>query len=192
VTDPIRDIPILTNPLLTEDGFVNEACINELGAAIRNMPEIHTRCAGDPEWNTPGWTFLSNITGPFAMWAVRQSPYGCPDGLEGIVKYLTACLKTAFPWDNAGMSHLTLRDISQTLHRILMVDPPAAFSAWNESKRAPTDEERFMNNRPADADFIDLHALLTNTVISIRDERRKNDAFDRKFEAEWAARTVKE
>jgi hypothetical protein len=177
VTPPME---MLTNPLLTEDGFVNEACMKELAAAINGIPDVHVRCADDPEWNRPYWTFPHNITGPFAMWAVRQSPYGCPDGLETVVKYLTACLRTAFSWDTAGMAHLTLWEISEAIHRILLAE------------RRPTDEERFSNNRPPDADFIDLHALLTNTVISIRDERRRDDAFDAAFEAEHGKLTVPE
>lgn len=183
-------VEMLSQPLLTGDGFLNPACLNELGAAIRNMPSVHDRLAGDPEWQAPGWTFRHDIVGALAKWACRQSPYGCPDNLEAVLKYLDAVLATAFKWDLGRMEHLSLCQISRALHGILLDQRVSYFDAWNKPRRQMTPEEAeryaFSNTRPADLDFIDLHALLQNVCLDIRDERRKNAAFDRDFEGRWA------
>jgi hypothetical protein len=81
---------MLSQPLLTEEGLLNPACMNELEAAIGAAGKTHQRLSGDPEWSErkAHWTFRHEITGAFAMWACRQSPYGVPDGLENVCKYL--------------------------------------------------------------------------------------------------------
>lgn len=63
---------MISQPFLTEEGFVNEACWKELCAAIKNMPKTHERLSGDPEWNTPKWTSYRDITANLAYWAVHQ------------------------------------------------------------------------------------------------------------------------
>ena len=87
---------IIQQPLLTDEGYLNPACMNELTYAINNMPKTFNRLAGDSEWDNKKdqWTSKQNIVGAFAMWACRQSPYGVPDGLENVCKYLNAALET--------------------------------------------------------------------------------------------------
>lgn len=185
-SDP--EIEMLRQPLLTEEGAINPACINELEAAIAGMGKTHERLAGDAEWSERAkqWTFREDIVGAFAMWACRQSPYGVPDGLENVCKYLNAALKTAFKWDTSGMQELSLCDISKSLHEILMDQGIADFNAWNRCKKGETPEISFTSafGDPGDPDydFIDLDALLHNVCVTIRDERRKDKAFDEAFE----------
>lgn len=164
------DIEMLSQPLLTEEGFLNEGCMNELNCAIRNMPKTYERLSGDSEWadKKDRWTTRSHIVGSFAMWACRQSPTGVPVGLEKVCGYLNEALKNVSQWDTAGMAEVSLCEINQWLYDILYEQGVSLFDAWNEGK-----------------DFIDLDALLSNVCTSIRDERRKNKAFDDKFEAEW-------
>ena len=169
----------LTQPLLTEDGFINQACMNELEAAIANMPPTYDRLSGDEEWNTKKWTCLKEVTGHFAHWAVRQlkvTPF--PPGLEKMVGYLDACLVSKFNGETLGLSEydmleLSLCDINKALHDILMGDK--TFLSWN-TKEALGD------------DWLDLHALLHNVCISIRNERRESAAFNEKFDKDWAER----
>jgi hypothetical protein len=184
---------MLSQPLTTEDGALNPACMNELEAAIAGMGKTHERLASDDEWSATKdrWTFRSDIVGAFAMWACRQSPYGVPDGLENVCKYLNAALKTAFKWDTAGMQEISLCDINKALHEILMDQGVAEFDAWNRCKKGETPEINFVSayDGPTDPDldFIDLDALLHNVCMTIRDERRKNKAFDDDFEARHAS-----
>jgi hypothetical protein len=183
------EIEMLSQPLLTEDGFVNPACMNELSAAIASIPATHVRLADDPEWSEKRWTFRKEIVGYFAMWACRQSPYGVPDGLENVCKYLYASLASAAKWipSDSGMAELSLCEINRLLHEILMEKGVKEFDAWNVPKSGPTAELVFssaFNTPDRDDDFIDLHALLHNVCVGIRDERRKHKAFYDKFEAE--------
>lgn len=182
---------MLSQPLLTEEGFLNPACMNELSAAISSMGKTHIRLSSDPEWKVKKdkWTFKSEIVGAFAMWACRQSPYGVPDGLENVCKYLSASLESCALWsDNVGMAECSLCEINSWLYEILYNQGVEEFDAWNRCKVGDTPDiqfsSRYDGERNPDYDFIDLDALLHNVCVSIRDERRKNRAFDEKFEAE--------
>lgn len=165
-------IEMLSQPLLTEEGFVNEACVNELSAWVNNLPPTYERLKDDPEWNRPQWLFPKDITGYFANWAVRQGDHHPhPPNLEQLVGYLDACLRRrmdngAFGEVVAGMFKASLCDINQALHEILMEEP--VFVAWN-TKECLGD------------DWLDLDALLHNVCLSIRAERRESDRFDAEF-----------
>lgn len=157
----------LTQPLVTDEGFLNPACMNELEAAIRNIPPAYERLKNDVEWTTKRWTFKKEITGYFAHWAVRQletTPFA--PKLETVIGFLHHCLKDCF--DSNDMALLSLCDINYLLHKILM--PEKIFLDWNDA---------FILK-----DWLDLDALLHNVCISIRNERRINDEFDKRFEAE--------
>lgn len=123
------------------------------------------------------WTFRHDITGAFAMWACRQSPYGVPDGLESVCKYLDENLKTHFAWDANGMFELSLDRIKKSLEDILLVN--SEFLAWNRCKVGETPEYVFTSShegdRDPDYDIIDLDALFQNVCLTIRDERRKDE-----------------
>lgn len=188
--DPLKPEDMLQEPLLTEDGLINPVCMAELSVAIASLPPTHIRLSGNEEWSSrkDHWVFRSEIVGAFAQAACRQSPYGVPDGLENVCKYLNACLKTIAPWNSHGMVEASLCDINRWLHEILMDQNLEEFDAWNRCRKGKTPDVAFASSydRPADPDydFIDLHALLHNVCLTIRDERRKNAAFDKKFEAD--------
>jgi hypothetical protein len=190
------EIEMLSQPLTTDEGFLNPAALSELEAKIASIPKTYLRLADDPEWAAKRYTCRREITGAFAKWAVRQSPYGCPDGLESVVRYLDACLKTAVAWDGLGFAELSLCDINRVCWDILGDFAP--FQAWNRAKEGSeeggeeTGEEvvfvsAFDLPPDPDHDFIDLDALLCNVCIDIRTKRRVDDEFDRKFEAEHGA-----
>jgi hypothetical protein len=181
-----NEIETLTQPLITPEGFVNPACMAELEGAISSMGKTHERLRGDPEWDCAKdqWTFPKDIVGAFAMWACRQSPYGVPNGLESVCKYLNDALATVTEWGTAGMAECSLCDINRWLHEILYEQGVEEFDAWNERKNG-RDGMGFSSafDQPSlDDDFIDLDALLHNVCLEIRDERRQRRAFDAKFE----------
>lgn len=182
-----EEIEFIKQPFLTEDGFVNPAAMAELESSIMGTHKTHERLSGDPEWSTPHWTSRTAIVGAFAQWACRQSPYGVPDGLENVCKYLNECLKREWKW-KMQMAELSLCDINRALYSILYEKGVSEFDAWNRCKTGNTPNIQFSSaldgERDPDRDFIDLDALLHNVCITIRDERRKDAEFDRKFEAE--------
>jgi len=190
------EIQMLSQPLTTDEGFLNEACMNELNAAIKNIPPDYERLSSDPEWSTPGWIFRHEIVGALAKWAIRQCPQGIPTGLENVLGYLDACLKRSVNWDEcAGMAQLSLCQINRLLHDILMNQGIEAFDNWNKTQaeldgKGKTSDLQF-NSRYGDPDpyydFIDLDALLRNVCIDVRDERRADDNFNKKFEEEHSS-----
>ena len=171
--EPFKDdIHMLSQPLLTEDGFINEACLNELAAAFKSIPKIHDRVQDDPEWTSKRWTTLKDITGSFAKSAVRQSHLSSPLHLAEVVGFLDASLRKSVNWDHWGDEHyaaeLSLIDVSRLLYGILYEQGISYFDEWNEG-----------------SPFIDLDALLGNVCIDIRGERRLFDQFNAEFESKW-------
>jgi hypothetical protein len=182
------EMDFISQPLTTEDGFLNPACMAELNTAIRNVPKTHDRLSGDPEWTAKRWTTVGDIVGGFAKYACRQSPYGCPDNLEAVVKYLRAALLRSAKWTTGGMEQLSLCEISRMLHWILYDQGVSYFDAWNRAKVGETPDVLMstgLEHLDPDRDFIDLDALLHNVCLDIRLERRASDAFNKQFEEEW-------
>jgi len=169
--NPLDGIPMLKQPLVTEDGFLNEACMNELEGAFAAMPPDHIRLAGDSEWNTKRITNWREITGGLAHWAVRQIPETddtpFPPGLEKMLGLLTAIIRPKF--DKMAWAELSLCDISKMLHDALWDEP--IFQSWNDEKVLPG--------------WLDLDALLRNVCLVIRQDRRASDKFNADFEAEY-------
>lgn len=175
---------MLTNPLMTEEGFVNPACINELESAINNLPKTHERLKDEEEWNVPQWTCWREILGYFSHCAIRNitdeystidetvfvedSPY-FPPNLEKVLGYLGACLRPKF--DKYGYANLSLCDISKMLYDILYEQNISMFDQWN------TEESMGKS-------WLDLDALLHGVCICIRDERRSFNEFNKKFDEE--------
>jgi len=181
-------IEMLNESLFTSEGFVNPAGIKELENTVKETLKSHDRLSGKPEWSNrkDKWTFKHTIVGAFAMAACRLSPYGVPDGLENVCKYLNACLDEEFFWNDADMKELSLCDISKALYSILYEQSISEFDSWNKCKKGDTPEiqyvSRFCGRRNPDYDFIDLDALLHYVCIIIRDERRKDVEFDKQFQ----------
>lgn len=186
--NPLDNGEMISQPLLTEDGFLNPACMNELADTIRNIPKTHDRLRGDPEWDSKEdkWIFKKDIVGHFAMMSCKLSPYGVPDGLENVCKYLNVALNSCGTWNEFEMQEASLCEINKWLHEILYEQGVEEFDKWNECKVGSTPDIQFVSSMDGktdpDRDFISLDALLHQTCVSIRDERRKNKAFDEKLE----------
>lgn len=178
-------LKMLEHALLDEDGNINPMAMGEFSEEISAMGETYQRLRNDPEWSLREnrWTFKSDIVGAFAKWACRQSPYGVPDGLETVCKYLNSALSSVTRWREDGLTEASLCDINRWLHEILMNQGIELFDAWNEPKIKNGSEFHFVSryseyDHNPDEDFICLAALLHNVAIEIRDERRKNKAFE--------------
>ena len=173
---------VFENSLLTEDGFINPVLMNELTAWLKKSPKTYERLSEDPEWNTPRCTNVKEITGSFALWAVRQGENKeCFPHFVEIINYLSACLRLEFikkkndQWSHEGWGDFSLCEINKLLFDILWDMP--IFMEWNEEKIVGKG-------------WLDLEALFHNVCVTIRDERRKNDEFDRKFEEEHGKLTL--
>lgn len=114
------------------------------------------------------WLFQSEVAGTLAMWAIRQSPYRCPDNLQVVVE----ALSEMWPSEIAGMSQWnSLEAIERELQEISEAIPELL--AWNKPKSRHSDPFVFSSryDQPAaDDDFIDLHALWRNTATSLWSE----------------------
>ncbi len=169
--DPSKFDIILTQPLLTDEGFANEACARELEAALRDMPETHERLAGNPEWNLKGWVFLHQIVGLVIYWSIRNIDYTherpIMPNVEQVATWLHLQLRPAF--DENQMARLSLCEINKMLHDAL--DDLTVFREWSDPSIVGES-------------WIDLSAIMHNVCLSIRGERRLDAAFDAKFEAE--------
>ena len=180
---------IIQEPLVTKEGYLNPAAMNELEAAISGLPTTHERLSGDSEWNKKHYIHIPQIVGSLAKWACRQSPYYVPDGLENVCKYFSACLKTEKAFNKDGWGHLSFNEISKLCHDILMDAGVKEFDNWNErkNKREGTGYCSVFDQPTADDDFIDLHALLHNICLDFRDEIRKDDDFDRRYKEKYGS-----
>jgi len=186
---------VCEQPLTTEEGFINPAAINELTAAINNIPPTHERLAGDPEWSEKRWTHWRHIVGALAYWAIRNisddyseknndgdwvnvfahdSPI-YPPGLEKIIGYVGTCLRKKSDTEDVmgkfGFIELSLCDINRMLHDFLMDQDMSIFDGWNT--------EEIMGKH-----WLDLDALLHNVCLTIRDERRDDARFEAEFRKE--------
>lgn len=174
--DGLENIEMLSQPLTTEEGYLNEACLRELEAAIKGIPESHTRLADNAEWATPWWVMDTEIVGQLAHWAIRQFR-GVPPNLKEVLGYTLVCLrdgpfKDADDSDDVRCVSLSLCQINKFLWDVL--DGLPQFVDWNSKDK--------YGDR-----FIDLSALLHNVCVGIRDERRHHLAFDQKFEEKYGS-----
>lgn len=110
------------------------------------------------------WLFADEVAGTLAMWAIRQSPYDCPDNLELVVK----AVRADWPCEIGPMKEWDSQDeIEECLQEITEQIPE--FMLWNERKNGRDGmgfSSRYDQPTPDD-DFIDLHALWRNVAMSL-------------------------
>lgn len=116
------------------------------------------------------------VVGHMAHWALRQHPYGRPDGLFDVTDALTAA---AQEWPE-GVQTLRMmwvdgcRPIEAWLRSALRDHP--ALTQWNTPKSGHTGNvfvSRHSGPRAED-DFIDIDALLRNVAMSVWKEAEAN------------------
>ena len=173
---------IISEPLIDENGDINQKYLEELQSTIDSFPKTYDRLKDDPEWNIPIWLFFKDIIGHFAMWSIRflkNTPY--PLNLEKVIKFLHSGITKkilSLPIDRKSkgfalgddMIKISLCEINKMLWDIL--EGHKDFEDWN------TPEE-------LGEDWIDLDALLHMVCISLRDEHRTSKKFSDDFDAEW-------
>lgn len=116
------------------------------------------------------------VVGQMARWAVRQHPYGRPDGLFDVTDAIT---KAAETWPD-GVSSLHMwrvaewREIEDWL-RLALADHPV-LAAWNKPRSGHGASIVFTSRYGGPAsedDFIDIDALLRNVALSVWREAKQ-------------------
>lgn len=99
------------------------------------------------------------------MWAIRQSPYSCPDNLDVVVRRFQELWPTGdhgmTRWSNFDAFAAEIERVSEQIPELL---------AWNTPKNGSEAPIAFCSryDEPqADDDFIDLHALWANTARTV-------------------------
>lgn len=137
------------------------------------------------ETNKRFWVFKHQIIGAFAKWAVRQSPYCYPDGLEKGLRLLDSEVSKQLAWSTIGMAKLSTQDILDVLDNVVKNPRNRVFVGWNTPKKNKNVKflftSRYHTPKP-DYDFIDLDALIRNTVTDIYRESESDAEFDRRVE----------
>lgn len=134
----------------------------------------------------------NSIAGELASWAVQQSPYGCPEGLEQALTDFRA----AWPTDEDMAEILPMRwwqnydEIYRTLYALFCQTP--SIEAWNHRKNGrdgPGFCSRYDQPSPDD-DFIDLGALANNIAREVWKDALADKAFDDSIGASNGAPTT--
>lgn len=117
---------------------------------------------------------VKDITGAFAMWAVRQSPYDSPDLLGDAVKNLEQVLVKRVKFDNEPLrfAELSCSEIRTALYDCF--ESIAIIEQWNRPKSGHNalfvTSSRYDSPLPDD-DIIDLDALARNIAHTLILER---------------------
>jgi hypothetical protein len=123
----------------------------------------------------------NTLLGEFANWAVQQSPYACPEGLETAIKNLSDALPM-HDYDTVTNINV-LRDIIKST---IITIPEVV--AWNNRKNGRDgmglSASRYGQPSPDD-DFIDLDALTRNIAFAIWKDAAEFKIFNDKFDATY-------
>jgi hypothetical protein len=133
-----------------------------------------------------------SLCGHFAMWAVRQSPYPCPDNLAAVLGRLKVaatawCAHDPYTVSNFPMRMATQHELTLFVHRFVHNDPDV--QAWNQPRSGHTAAFIVVSryDRPApDDDIIDLDALTRNVCRTTWEEQARDAAWD----AAWKVQTL--
>jgi hypothetical protein len=125
---------------------------------------------------------LNDVIGAIACWAVRQSPYVCPNRLAKVLKIV-----------EHSMKHCTFQELEQHLQEHLGCIPEV--KKWNQRKNnnaAPIKVTTlYSTGADPDDDFIDLDALYRNIAGQVMSEaedfRLFNEEFENKYGSESSA-----
>lgn len=131
------------------------------------------------------WVFLSEIQACIAYWAVRQSPYHNPDGVNAVLQKFRASIPPAM-FDQNEMGKFSREDVKTLLKVYLW--PIPEFLKWNELRNGNTDPLGFCSryDKPhPDNDFIDLDDLTGNVVRELFSNAEREEEIGKRFDRRW-------
>ena len=128
------------------------------------------------------------IIASLAHWAIKQSPYLIPDNLNVVLtKFNDIMNKDSYfeQFCKIRLGWFTFRELEEYCHLILEDVPE--YLAWNNRKNGNNYPYGFASRYSSpspDNDFIDLSALIKNTVGLVMMYAEEERLFDLKFEKE--------
>lgn len=143
------------------------------------------RLSRDPEWATPKHYHLHTLVTAFAVGIINADPwhknYKIPPNFENVINWISFCIQEKY---KEVVVQVSLVEMGKNYRE--WADQNPYFLEWNESPKGTVIgiTSRY-SSTPEERDFIDLDALIQNAVLYLRDETRKNEEFDRKFEEEY-------
>lgn len=159
----------------------------ELAGSLDELMAKHERAVrADPEWATPKHTHCHDLVVAFAAGVLRADPwhhgYKVPPGFDGVLNWIAFKVQEEFKDEVVVLS---LVEIKERFKRWAEEHPQ--FLKWNEPEDPGTVVGIVSRYTaiPNKRDFIDLGAIVHNATLYIRDDRRKNEDFDRRFEAKY-------
>ena len=117
---------------------------------------------------------VNDILGAFAMWAVRQSPYRCPDSLNEAIDILEMVLINQIEFDNEPLAFKELSCDEIRKHLETAFEKVSAIMNWNEKKSGAPGYvfvSRVGGPKNPDDDIIDLGAMARNIAHTLILER---------------------
>lgn len=119
-------------------------------------------------WKDPSRRVVSKsvVVGHFAMWAVRQSPYLLPEGLDKGIKEFDGCLVFKETIGHEELIETTYTDLKGKIEDA--ISNSSMISSWNVAKKGsgPVFVSIYSEPEP-DYDIIDLDALARNVAQSV-------------------------
>lgn len=168
LNDEIKDL-VFSN-------FIN----GEIDEAIN---EHKKRLEQDPEWNIPKYYHIHTLVTAFIVGIMNadvwHKNYRIPPNVENVVNWISFNLQRHFK--NDEIVKISLIEYKKLVSSWAYENPN--FRKWNESDdETPIAIVSRYSSIPDKRDFIDLDVIIHNASIFLRDEKRKNEAFDREFD----------
>lgn len=163
----------------------------EMEAAERALT---AQLSADPEWAEPKYHHAHTLLAAFVYGIIAADPwhhhYRLPPGFESVVNYMADCIQRKWPGD--AVPRISLLEWEALVWDWMLQHPD--FRAWNVPRDATqlvAIEHRY-KEIPDERDFIDLHALLRNSSVFLRNDTRRAEQFDHSFEARAALQAQKD
>ena len=178
MSDPIEEdkISAFARPLVEHLSY--SGAFEEADAASRR------RLLADREWTEPKWTHVHAIVQAFIHGIISADPwhknYRLPPDFESVVNWIAFNVQKTY--GDEMVVQISLMELEKKLWE--WARQHKSFLKWNEGDGPQIAIVHRDSPALGKRNFIDLDALLRNTSLFLRDKRRQEDDFDRKFKAE--------
>lgn len=121
-----------------------------------------------------------DLLGYCALWAVKQSPYACPENLQAVLEKFANDTRQIFEAHLLGFAEMELEEIGFILDTFFFSQ--YIVEGWNERKNGNQQPYNFVSRlggeKDPDNDFIDLGALRRNILNCFKFDKVLSDAIE--------------